>query len=243
LAKFPNFETVSVQIANAPTLRDALFVLKTEHKSFGGCDIAYEYLIRGASYVRGDLVSMTTMSRKFTDLYLPAGGPNADPVLENADTNHEPFIVDLMKLGRDKKSKYATNKFFSALVKSGRKYFIAYPFMSEDRIGRGILTIMADQAQKDAGLHSDFFAYIGQQFHKSIKQNGQLIRYFNIDDKERHVLSRMADGKTAADIAEELGLSGRSVELRLQSARKKLKARTTTEAVYKAVAYAILPYP
>ncbi len=81
---------------------------------------------------------------------------------------------------------------------------------------------------------------IARQFHHGVKTEGLIAKYFNITDKEKFALEAMAVGKTTADIAVELGLKQRAIELRLQNARKKLRARTTTEAVYKASAYAII---
>lgn len=228
-------------VAKAKSIRDALFVLKTSAREFGGCDIAYEFVIRRASHVRGDLVSMTTLSRRYTDLYYPDGGPNSDPVLENIDNEYNPFIIDLKPLCLTKGSKYAANKFFNSLLQNGHRYLSAYPFESDARIGRIILTVFSNQKQFDLKIDPAQFIDIGRRLHRSFKNNGQLKDYFGIEEKEQLVLSRMADGKTAADIAQELDVTVRTIEMRLQNARKKLKARTTTEAVYKSVAYGILP--
>ena len=237
-----DFELIREKIAGVASIRDALFVLKSQIPGLGGCDLAYEYMIRDTSFVRGDLVSMTTLPRTFTDLYYPSGGPNSDPVLENVHAGSRPFTVELEKLFKGKNTKFYGNKFYASLYSSGRKYFLAYPFQNNDKIGFGAFTLFATQRQKDTELPPSYFTAIGLELHKSLKEHGQLAAYFGLIDKEKFVLARMAEGKTAADIAQELGITVRSIELRLQSGRKKLQARTTTEAVYKAVAYSILPH-
>jgi DNA-binding NarL/FixJ family response regulator len=126
-------------------------------------------------------------------------------------------------------------------LQNGHRYLSAYPFESDARIGRIILTVFSNQKQFDLKIDPAQFIDIGRRLHRSFKNNGQLKDYFGIEEKEQLVLSRMADGKTAADIAQELDVTVRTIEMRLQNARKKLKARTTTEAVYKSVAYGILP--
>jgi DNA-binding CsgD family transcriptional regulator len=48
-------------------------------------------------------------------------------------------------------------------------------------------------------------------------------------------LSRTAHGKSSKQVAADMGISIDAVTKHLQKAREKLSARTTTEAVYKAV--------
>lgn len=230
------------EIGRTSSIRGALFVLKEKFQGVNGCDVAYEYMMKDTSYVRGDLVSVTTLSSKFTDLYLPCGGPNSDPVLEHATADSRPFCVSLKKLFTEKNTKYSGNKFYGALLENGCDYFAASPFKDDVGIGFGVFTIFATAAHINTERPPEYFHDVGLQFHKILKAKGQLARHFDLQDKERFVLAKMADGKIAADIAQELGITVRSIEMRLQSARKKLHARTTTEAVYKATAYSILPY-
>jgi DNA-binding CsgD family transcriptional regulator len=199
-------------------------------------------MIKDTSYVRGDLVNMTTLSRKYTDLYYPGGGPNSDPVLEHVSADSGPFYVGLEKLFMEKNTKFSGNKFYAALFENGCEYFAAYPFKDDAGIGFGVFTIFATAEQMNSERPPKYFQNLAFEFHNILKSNGQLANHFNLLDREKFVLAKMADGKTAADIAQELGITVRSIELRLQSARKKLQARTTTEAVYKAVAYSILPF-
>ena len=81
----------------------------------------------------------------------------------------------------------------------------------------------------------------GQLYHMTMHRHKQMATHFDLSKKQSTALASVAKGQTAGDIAEQTGLVERSIELRLQQGRKKLSARTTTEAVYKALAYGILP--
>lgn len=51
---------------------------------------------------------------------------------------------------------------------------------------------------------SDYFQEIALEFHKSMKSNRQLANHINLLNRKRFVLARMADGKTAEDLAQEI---------------------------------------
>ena len=60
-------------------------------------------------------------------------------------------------------------------------------------------------------------------------------RYAQLSEREREVLNWVAAGRRQADIAATLGLSERTIENHLRRIRRKLRARTTAEAVQIAV--------
>jgi DNA-binding CsgD family transcriptional regulator len=55
-----------------------------------------------------------------------------------------------------------------------------------------------------------------------------------LNDREIQMLTLVARGNTSAQIAEIVGLSKRTVDFHLDSAREKLGAATRTEAAFKA---------
>lgn len=61
-----------------------------------------------------------------------------------------------------------------------------------------------------------------------------------LSPRERECLLRLAQGMRAAQVADALGLSDRTVEHYLASARRKLEAATSTEAVAKAILLRII---
>jgi DNA-binding NarL/FixJ family response regulator len=61
-----------------------------------------------------------------------------------------------------------------------------------------------------------------------------------LNDREIDTLTWVARGKTSAEIAQELGLTKRTVDFHINNARMKLGATTRTAAVYKAVAAGLI---
>jgi DNA-binding NarL/FixJ family response regulator len=61
-----------------------------------------------------------------------------------------------------------------------------------------------------------------------------------LNDREIETLTRVARGKTSAEIARELGLVKRTVDFHIDNARMKLGATTRTAAVSKAVAAGLI---
>ena len=223
----------------ANSLRGALFTLKNQVPEFMGYNIGYEYFVREHSYMRGDVIVQTTLPHSVTGQYGPSGSQNADPIIENISQLKDRYTVDLTNIITGKQSKYK-NKFFTALSNMGVKTMTAYAFLPPDSHGFGALTILEDAANASYAYPPERFAQIGFLFHTLMKRQGLLRQYLGINAKEQAVLDRMADGKTAQDAAQEFGVTPRTIEMRLQSARHKLKARSTTEAVFKSVCYGIL---
>jgi len=235
-----DFDSVKADIAGAGSVRGALFVLKTRLAAFGNCHLAYEYVIKGNAYIRGDLINMTTLPPAIPELYMESGGTNADPVIENMAKRKAPLFIDIKKLCSTKNSRFYKNRFLISLLKMQCTGFAAYPFLNGDERGHGVFTIITDR-ELTARLNApDYYKDIALRLHKSLRRHGQITKYFDINENEVFALGKMAEGKSAADIAGNIGVTTRTVELRLQSVRKKLKARTTTEAAYKAAIYSII---
>lgn len=234
-----NFPNTDDALIAANSLRGALFCLKNNVPEFMGYNIGYEYFVREHSYMRGDVIVQTTLPHNIMEQYGESGGQNADPIIENIAKLEDKYTIDLTKLVKGKPSKYKT-KFFTSLSKMGVKTLTAYAFLPPDSHGFGAITLMEEKPNASFAYSPERFAQIGYHFHTLIKRHGLLMRYLGITEKERAVLDRMADGKTAQDVAQESGVTPRTIEMRLQSARRKLKSRTTTEAVFKSICYGIL---
>jgi DNA-binding CsgD family transcriptional regulator len=68
------------------------------------------------------------------------------------------------------------------------------------------------------------------------------MRYFDsVEDaphlsiRERQVLERVAQGRSAKEVASELGITHRTVERHIENARNKMRARNKTHMIAKAV--------
>jgi DNA-binding NarL/FixJ family response regulator len=75
---------------------------------------------------------------------------------------------------------------------------------------------------------------------KIIKGRLSYVARTRLNDREIETLTRVARGKTSAEIAQELGLVKRTVDFHIDNARMKLGATTRTAAVSKAVAAGLI---
>lgn len=234
-----NFPDIEDALIAANSLRGALFILKNNLVEFMSYNIGYEYFVREHSYKRGDVIVQTTLPHSVTEKYGPSGGQNADPIIEMIVSLEDRYTVNLTHILTAKRSKYK-NKFFTALSQVGVQTLTVYAFLPPDSHGFGGLTLMEEKPQASYAYPPERYREIGYYFHSLMMRHGHIMRHLTITEKEQTVLERMADGKTAQDVAQEFGVTPRTIEMRLQSARQKLKSRTTTEAVFKSVCYGIL---
>ena len=233
-------DLVAEVIAPANSLRGALFRLQTRINLFDGHPIAYELMLRPGSYIRADLINMTTLPVSLTNRYRSMGGTNADPVLENLHGAVEPIAFDLRILCEDRNTRYFQNPFYRGLVEAGLPYCFAIPFQDAAKSCYGALTIFdsvkPDRRRRDA---EDLLA-IAAAFHRAVLASDLFAAYFGLTERELETLTGTASGQTAADLAELESLSPRTIEARLESARRKLMAKSTAEAVYKAATYRLI---
>ncbi len=207
---------------------------------FDGHDIGYEFVLRDASHVRADVINMTTQSLEDINLYTESGGSNADPVLENIASRDHPIFIDLEYACKDKNSRTYGNKYLKKMLASNRPYLSSFPFSDDGGIGHGAITIIDTQPPAVRIKQASELSQIGLQLHRALRRAGLYRKFFRLTEKELSTLLLIACGQTAEDIAEKIELSSRAIEMRLGKARKKLKARTTTEAVYKAAVYGLI---
>ncbi len=232
-------KSIELKLAEARSIRGAIFRLQALLGAHGGAHLAYTFLLHRNSYIRGDEVSATTMPEEVTKHYWQNGGTNTDPVVEIVPKMHAPQMMDLVDIVEDKQRIYHNNQYLTAIIEQGWQKLMVYPIFPE--VGASYYSAFTILGLPDEPKRTEqFYMEVGRLFHRSLKKYGLFRAYFKITSKEKKVLEYMAVGKTTLDIASELGLKQRSIELRLQNARKKLRARTTTEAVYKAAAYSII---
>lgn len=86
---------------------------------------------------------------------------------------------------------------------------------------------------------------VAVHLHDTVMRSDDLSRILHqqtLSAREREVLQWIAAGKTYADVGEILSISDRTVEVHLRSAREKLRALTTAQAVARAVGRGLI-YP
>ena len=234
------FNSLEVILTPANSIRGALFRLRGAIDELAEHDISYEYMLRKNSYIRADLINMTTLPSAVVDLYALAGGTNSDPVIENAGNMSEPLYIDLTNITNDPNQKYYRNKFFTKLIGMGCPYLSAFPFTEELSRGYGVFTIFDSRPKSDVASLGETLTALGAEFHNAVKALGLFTGHFKLSSKEQVALEYLAIGRTTEDIAALEGVGRRTIELRLESVRKKLKARNSTEAVYKGISYGII---
>lgn len=227
-------------LAGANSIRGALFKVKNDFPILAECDIAYELLPWAKSYIRSDLVAISSLPNEMIELYFPSGGTNTDPVIDKAGKQAGLFTVDIAGAIAAGKTRYTGNPFFAALLDRNCTSLGAYFLTGSAYIGYPIFTIFESPSMvANRPAVNDILALAGS-FHFAIRELGLMARHLKVTELEQVVLLDTARGRTAEDLSAEYGVSQRTVELRLQSVRKKLRARNTAEAAFKGLIYGVV---
>lgn len=232
---------MTLDVSECSTVREALEIAKSELLSDGVRDLVYGYMLGPHHFVRNDMVFASTLSDELMESYARYGGLNADPIAENASTLTQCMIINLEEIYNDKSGgKYYHHPFIGKLIYQGYEYSLSFTLNNVEPVGFAAMTVYPQSNCVPEDLNLDKFQNAANTLHKTLKDSGLMGRSFNLKNKEISCLKSMSAGKTAFDIATQNSVTVRTVELRLANARKKLNAKTTTEAVYKAVSYGIL---
>ena len=84
---------------------------------------------------------------------------------------------------------------------------------------------------------------VATHIHDAVMRSGLVMRSLRVaalSAREREILQWIAVGKTQQDVSEILSISHRTVEVHMRSAREKLHALTTPQAVARAVAMGLI---
>lgn len=226
----------------AEDLSDALFRLRDHLGPHGVRDLVYHYSLHSHTNLQHDMVFGFTLPDELIALYYAVGGLDNDAVSDDMDDQATPTLAHLSDMkSRQKNGANVRVDFAIEAEKMGYTTLLICPIADAARLGSGGMTFYQEDRKKAPLMDSDFLMQVARKFHHSVKLNGQLGDYFCLTPKEKQTLYWSALGRTGEDMAKLAGVSTRSIELRLQSARQKLRANNTTEAVYRGVAHGILP--
>ena len=126
------------------------------------------------------------------------------------------------------------------MIAQGYAFSLSFLSNETEPVGFAAMTVFPKPIFEPSDFDLEYLQTMANLFHESLKKSGLMATTFNLSEKEIASLRLMSTGKTAFDIASLSDVTVRTIELRLASARKKLHAKTTTEAVYKAASYGIL---
>ncbi|MGI9356965.1 MAG: hypothetical protein ACR2PF_17625 [Rhizobiaceae bacterium] len=104
-------------------------------------------------------------------------------------------------------------------------------------IGHGAFTVVSDERQRTNRPSNVAILAFVSSWHRLMRGMRLTGAHFEGSKKEAQTLEAVAARPIAEDITARDGVATRSVEMRLQSLRRKLKVRHSGDAVYKAVAH------
>ena len=193
--------------------------------------------------VTDQIIGFTTYSDEWKEHYGANKFQNSDPTLILPMRSIAP--VDWSRLsGRDD---------FKQVFEHARDFKISEQGLSIPIHGPygevGLLSVARDTAPEDWGkLQRSIIMDLqtaAVSLHDTVMQSDSLGRALHrptLSEREREVLQWTAAGKSQIDIGDILSISSRTVEVHLRSARSKLAAITTPQAVGRAIAMGII-YP
>lgn len=222
-------------------MKDGLQLLKAHLKPYGVRDLVYAFMLYEKSYVRGDYLFYGTFPDKIRQAYEDGGSGASFKYGEVLSHLIEPIFVDINALLDVSNPLHSYNSCTKMILDLGYTNAWIVPLPHEKVGGYGFLMLFQDNQPGAATIDINQLEQYGHLYHMTMHRHKQMATHFDLSKKQSTALASVAKGQTAGDIAEQTGLVERSIELRLQQGRKKLSARTTTEAVYKALAYGILP--
>jgi DNA-binding CsgD family transcriptional regulator len=193
--------------------------------------------------VTGTVQGYATYRPEWKQHYMQNRLHHVDPTIHKSVLSIAP--VDWSRFERDAK--------FHAVFRQAHDYGIAAQGITVPIRGpygdRGILSVTATMADADwRRLSRQIMGELQQaavHLHDAVMRSSLLLPPLThpiLSAREREVLQWIAAGKSQIDVGDILGISSRTVEVHLRSAREKLGALTTVQAVGRAIGLGII-YP
>ena len=232
-------------VRKSQTLHDALLRVTA---AFGQGKIQflfYGFSVHLHGRDRNDaLICHTHADQSLAEAFLAAGGTATDVVAMKMEETVEPYPIDIVGLAEEMRETrdFRLNfieKILSLDVKTAWISTINEPWVG----GYGVLNqAYRDRYAKPAIPVGKMRAF-AHKFHEEARRHRLIAKELKLRASQVEVLSNVAMGKSAEDLAEKYGVSTRAIEKRLETIRHKLRARNTLEAIYKATIYGVLPSP
>ena len=198
-------------------------------------DLVYFFMPNRKAHLRDDVIIIATFPKSITNKNGRSAAHCLGDILPDMKESETVDFDD-----DSNATLFSCTNYKSCVNEYGYSCATILPLKLSKNSGYAALVALHSADAKKESVMVVSFSEQSASFHDELKTTGQLAAHFNLSDQEKLALKALARGRTTADLTEDLNLSLRSTELRLQSARKKLMARTSTEAVFKAVIYGIL---
>lgn len=191
--------------------------------------------------VSGAVQGYATYGQAWKQHYMQANLHHVDPTIHKSALSIAP--VDWGRFERDAK--------FHAVFRSAHDFGITPQGITVPIRGpygdRGLLSVTASMSAADwRGLSRSIIGelqHAAVHLHDAVIRSGlvlpQLARPI-LSHREREVLQWVAAGKSQQDVGDILGISTRTVEVHLRSAREKLGALTTVQAAGRAIGLGLI---
>ena len=233
---------VSVQFNDCGSVYESLHRLNTYLKRFGVSEVVYGFMLHRKSHLRqNDNILYATFKESIRTIGIRDGGALTYKFADVSPRSDKPIFFDLEETLAGKGPLYSHNKTYQAIYNSGYRHAWVVPFLGVDENGYGLMIMFQDMAQNARKIDVEAVKSFAPMFHEEMVRQKKLAVHFKLTCKQIEALSWVSKGRTASYLADRLDVSERTIELRLQGAREKLCSKTTAEAVYKALAYGILP--
>ena len=214
-------------------------MLKGLRDRLGLTNLAYA----GSNPVTGRVFGFNTYDPAWQAHYMQQGFYRIDPTLVQARRSVAP--VDWTRLDRDSS--------FHAVFRDAHDFGITDKGVTVPVRGPlgdiGALSVNSDLPERDwsalkARIISEIQSYAVHIHDKIVRADSPLsdLAHTQLSTRETEILQWIVAGKSQQDIADILSLSARTVEVHLRSARTKLNALTTAQAIGRAISRGLI-YP
>ena len=227
------------------SLESSACVLSALLKQYGFGNLIYGFFSPGDKQDNIPNISVaSTLPEEFLKIYYESGGVKNDPIVNKLPDIKATEDHDNLAL-YDGGSLYRRHPLLVMLLDHSIDYGLISPIRQRNGLG-SILTFSNSENRKEricASRNEDNKCLVEHAtgiFHEYVHNNGFLKEMYNLTVKEVDTLNYIANGLSGSQIADRLKISERAVEKRLASARNKLGANNSANAVYRAMVLGLI---
>ena len=237
-----HFELVE-RLSGCASLQDAAQILDGWARNEGFKAIVYGYMVLGDADAE-PLMAMT-LPRELREIYEDTGGARDDPVAERLPSITQTQVWDIEAMrNAPALAAYRNHPFLEAVLDMRFDFACLTPILARN----GVVSVFAyaegggrvERRDNASRAVDGAMAAAAGLFHECVRAKGMARQEFRLTVKELDALKFSALGDSARDLADRWQITERAVEKRLASVRRKLGARTTANAVYRAMAFGLL---
>ncbi|MBU2531969.1 MAG: LuxR C-terminal-related transcriptional regulator [Alphaproteobacteria bacterium] len=222
---------------------------------------SFNFIDVGTPHVREPFY-LGTCNELFVDTYAGNEFVKVDPCVSKVRRTNLPFVwADVMTNDHRRGPKSGTRRLMDAATDFGFSEGLVIPCHFRDALGRNRsassvfywsdpvqrFQFLLREHRRDLHLLMIYFVQTCLEIRdreiqrqNNDKRPTPLAQSIELTDRERDVLAWAAQGKTTAEIASILGLSGDTVDVHFRNNIRKLQASNRTQAVAKALVHGLI---